>query len=124
MSSHARSSPARRRPAAWLCLAALAVGAGVSNPAVAQDPVPSKSPLAQPKPVEEAQRLKISYLAEVPRGAQVTLLMMSGVRVSGRLLNVKSEHDVVVIQGRGPRGRALIGCYKAVAIAGVEWSPR
>lgn len=123
MSLRPRTSPASA-PAAWLGLTALAFGAGVSQPAAAQDPVPSKSPLAQPKPVEEGQRLKISYLAEVPRGAQVTLLMMSGVRVSGRLLNVKTEHDVVVLQSRDPRGRVLIGCYKAVAIAGVEWSPR
>lgn len=105
-------------------LLALAVGIviGKFKEASAQDKKP-KNPLCQPDPIETGQRLKISYLAEVSRGSEVTLVLMSGVRVTGRLLNVKTEHDVVVLETKGESGQ-LVGCYKAVAIAGVEWSPK
>lgn len=77
----------------------------------------------QPVPTDSSNRLKISYLADLPRGTKVTLLLMSGERVSGELLNVKTEHDVVCLQSQNVAGKTSLGNYKAVAIAGVEWTP-
>ena len=96
-----------------LCLASI-IGHKV-NTAEAQD-CPPKNPLQQPEAVPGGRRLKVSYLGEFTQGQNIELLMMSGQRVRGALLNVKTEHDVIIIDHGGGR----LGWYKAVAVAGVS----
>jgi len=96
-------------------------------PVIAQDgPVPlgedrpsAELPSRLTSP-ETTVSFDIGYLATLPRGQRLWLRMMSGVRIEGRLVNVKDESGVVVLELPGD-GQPRHGCYKPAAIEGVEY---
>jgi len=53
-----------------------------------------------PESVPEADRLRVSYLGEVPRGAIITLRLADGAMVTGRIVG-SSEEDVLTIEVEG-----------------------
>lgn len=104
--------------AALVVIAAFAFGQGV--PPV---PPPKGYLFGDPKDSEAAvDLLSISFIVERPRGSVVWLTLMSGRRVKGLLMNVKTENDIVILSfPDAKKGEPGVECIKASAIASVAY---